>query len=320
MDELLVKYLLGETTAAEEQSVLEWIAANEDNKRHFLHFKTIWEESRALSVKSQLDADQAWERFKAIRAAGSGGNVIPFVPARSKGRMRVARMAAAVAVLVTGSFAAYFFLNKPGNVVLASADKVLTDTLPDGSVITLNKNSTLAYSNDFNKTNRKVTLTGEAFFHVTPDKQKPFEITVDEVQVKVVGTSFNVKNTAEETEVIVETGIVKVDLQRQSASVLPEQKAVVRKKEQALEVKSNHDDLYNYYRTRKFICRNTPLSELAMALNSAYDVNIVIPEKRIGDLRLTTIFKDMSLNEILNVVTLTFNLNIEQKNGEIILK
>lgn len=320
MDELLVKYLLGETTAAEEQSVLEWIAAHEDNKRHFLHFKTIWEESRALSVKSPVDADQAWERFKAIRAAGSGGNVISFEPARSKGRMRVTRMAAAVAVLVIGSFAAYFFLNKRGDIVLASADKVLTDTLPDGSVITLNKNSTLAYSNDFNKTNRKVTLTGEAFFHVTPDKQKPFEITVDEVQVKVVGTSFNVKNTAEETEVIVETGIVKVGLQRQSASVLPEQKAVVRKKEQALEVKSNHDDLYNYYRTRKFICRNTPLSELAMALNSAYDVNIVIPEKRIGDLRLTTIFKDMSLNEILNVVTLTFNLNIEQKNGKIILK
>ena len=55
-----------------------------------------------------------------------------------------------------------------------------------------------------------VSLKGEAFFNVTPNKKKPFIISVNDVQITVVGTSFNVKTINGNTEVVVETGIVKV--------------------------------------------------------------------------------------------------------------
>lgn len=328
----MVKYLLGEASAEEERLVLEWIEAREDHKRYYDHFKMIWEQSRVLAATSTVDEDLAWSRFKAKRdgIAGEGNNLsgygsnneetntVVFMPARKR---RWTSIAAAVALLIAGSLAGYYFVAvNQRDVVLASADKVLVDTLPDGSVITLNKNSTLAYAKDFNTKTRIVKLTGEAFFNVAPNKQKPFEISVDEVKVKVVGTSFNIKNGSEQTEVIVETGIVSVGVSDKAVKVLPQQKVVVHKKQKALDVQKTQDDLYNYYRTKEFVCYKTPLYKLAEALNSAYDVKIVIPEQRVRNLTLSTTYKNISLNEILNLVTKQFNLSIEQKNGEIILK
>ena len=320
MDELLVKYLLGETSAAEEHSVLQWINAHPDNKRYFDHFKLIWTESKNLEQKSTVDENKAWERFKqnvTQQQAIVEDNVIAFEPRR---KSNLYKIAAAIALLVIGSFAVYFFNYNNGDIVLASADKVLIDTLPDGSIITLNKNSTLAYAKNFNTKTRKVKLTGEAFFNVTPNKEKPFEITVDEVKVHVVGTSFNIKSTAEETEVIVETGIVKVGVENNTVKLLPKQKVLVRKNNAELKVQSNLDDLYNYYHTKKFICNNTPLYQLTDALSNAYNTKIIISGEASRNLRLTTTFKEMNLNDILKVITETFNLKIEQKNGEIILK
>jgi transmembrane sensor len=118
-----------------------------------------------------VDENQAWERFKQSLAqqptAAVAENVIAFEPKRKNNFMRIA---AAVALVVIGGFTAYYFalFNKSETITLASANKVLIDTLPDGSIITLNKNSTLAYSKDFNTKTRNVTLSGEAFFNVAP--------------------------------------------------------------------------------------------------------------------------------------------------------
>jgi transmembrane sensor len=323
MDELLVKYLLGEASPAEEKLVLEWVNAHADNKRYFDHFKLIWAESKQLEQKSTVDENQAWERFKQSLAqqptAAVAENVIAFEPKRKNNFMRIA---AAVALVVIGGFTAYYFalFNKSETITLASANKVLIDTLPDGSIITLNKNSTLAYSKDFNTKTRNVTLSGEAFFNVAPNKQKPFEITVDEVKVHVVGTSFNIKSTAAATEVIVETGIVKVGVAKKAVKLLPKQKILIRKNNPDLNVQNSVDDLYNYYRTQKFVCNNTPLYELAAALSTAYNTKITITGESARNLRLTTTFEGSSLNDILKVISETFNLKIEQANGEIILR
>lgn len=322
MDELLVKYLLGEATAAEEQSVLAWINAHKDNQRYFDHFKMIWEQSRSLAASS-VNTDQAWERFKARRYDAEQGNetapaVLAFQPSKKTAWLKLAGIAASL--VVAGTLTYYFTIGSRNEIILASADKVLVDTLPDGSIVTLNKNSTLAYAKDFNKATRRVKLTGEAFFNVAPNKQKPFDIKVDEVKVHVVGTSFNVKNNEEATEVVVETGIVSVAVVNKAVKVLPKQKVVVRKKDRALEVQRNQDDLYNYYRTKEFVCNNTPLYQLAEALGNAYNVKIIIPEERVRNLRWNTTLKEMPLNDILKLITQQFNLSIEQKNGEIILK
>ena len=96
--------------------------------------------------------------------------------------------------------------------------------MPDGSVITVNKNSTLSYPSEFKGKTREVALNGEAFFKVTPNKEKPFIIHVNDVTVRVVGTSFNIRSEKGKTEVIVETGIVQVTKNKRTVSLLPKRK------------------------------------------------------------------------------------------------
>jgi transmembrane sensor len=320
MDELLVKYILGETTAAETETVLQWINASAENKRYFEHFKFIWEESKKLEQKSTVDENLAWENFKrkvTQEQAAPKLNVIAFEP---KPRSNFMKVAAGLAIFILGSLSVYYFGFQNNEITLASGDRVLIDTLPDGSVITLNKNATLAYSKDFNTKTRDVKLTGEAFFDVAPNKQKPFNISVNDVNVHVVGTSFNIKSNAEQTEVIVETGIVDVGVAKSKVKLLPNQKVLVRKNDKELKVQNNIDDLYNYYRTKEFVCINTPLYQLADALSNAYNTKIIVVGDTTRNLPLNTTFKEMQLSDILKVVAETFNLTVEQRNGEIILK
>src|SRR5471030_2283889 len=62
--ELLVKYITGETSTAENLQVEKWIEADAENKRYYEHFKLIWNESLKLANDNDVDEDKAWERFR----------------------------------------------------------------------------------------------------------------------------------------------------------------------------------------------------------------------------------------------------------------
>ena len=97
----------------------------------------------------------------------------------------------------------------------------MNDTLPDGSFVTLNKNSSIHYPKKFPGRKRNIELKGEAFFTVTPDKEKPFVISVNDVTVTVVGTSFNIKSVSGKTQVVVESGIVQVTKNNKTIELKP---------------------------------------------------------------------------------------------------
>lgn len=82
-------------------------------------------------------------------------------------------------------------------------------TLPDGSAVTLNANSTLMWNKRVKK-ERRVILQGEAFFDIVHDPDRPFIVEVEDMDIKVLGTSFNVKNRGQNREVILERGKVEI--------------------------------------------------------------------------------------------------------------
>jgi len=220
--------------------------------------------------------------------------------------------------MITGLFF-FRFPIRSNEVVIASQNQVLTDTLPDASVVTLNKNSSLAFPKTFNQKGRNVQLKGEAFFHVAANTEKPFIIKTGSVSIKVVGTSFNVKQMKQRTEIIVETGVVRVTKNTHTVRLLPHQKAIVFRDKDKPVVEQTRDKLYNYYRTKAFVCDGTPLWRLVDALNEAYGSNIIIANDRIRNLPLTTTFKNRSLSDILTILTQTLNIQASQNNGQIIL-
>jgi ferric-dicitrate binding protein FerR (iron transport regulator) len=136
--------------------------------------------------------------------------------------------------------------------------------------------------------------------------------------VKVIGTSFNIRTRNGTTEVIVETGIVEVIRKNNVLELRPKEKAVVQKDSTMFKI-AETDKLYNYYRTKEFVCDNTPLWKLVAVLNEAYNANIIIQKDALRSLPLTTTFNNESLDRILEIIHATFDITITRQNNQIIL-
>ncbi len=214
--------MLGEASEQEQQEVLAWIADDETHARYFDDFKLIWDRSKQVEAESTANADAASERFKQRLAAQPRRRATLFLMPSAP----MLRIAAVFLLLVGGGWLFHRYASQPKLEMIAvnTTTQPLTDTLPDGSVITLNKLSSLTYPNRFDGNTRTVQLNGEAFFNVTPNKDKPFIVDVNGVIIRVVGTSFNVKSTAGKTEVIVETGRVEVSKQQFTVMLTPHEK------------------------------------------------------------------------------------------------
>lgn len=321
IDDVLVKYLLGEATPEEGALVHEWTNSSEANKKYFDHFRLIWDESKKLEANSSVDENAAWQRFTQ-RIADDEQTPAQIPVHRRTIPLGMSWMKiAAMLVMLIGCGAIYYFTAGPGSTITTEAgDHTIVANLPDGSTVTLNRNSAVTYPKTFRGNTRHVTLKGEGFFNVTPDKNKPFIIDADNSNIKVVGTSFNVKSNSEKTEVIVETGIVEVAKKQFGIRVLPHEKAIVSRTEDKPVKTANEDELYNYYRTKKFVCNGITLKRLVEILNEAYDTHIAIDNPTIAETKINTTFDEGSLNEILEVIKATYGLKMEQNGSVIILK
>lgn len=312
--ELLVKYLLDEASPEEKAEVEQWLSGGEDRQKQLEGMRVILQQS---AVKlPEADEELAWQRFKK-RIAESR------IPVKKKTPLLTPLRMAAVIILLAGIALWIFFaqVDRPApTLAVSSYNKVVTDTLPDGSMVTLNKNSTLSYKEKLEGDVRSVALKGEAFFDVRPDKAKPFIIQVNDVTVKVVGTSFNIRSEGDRTEVIVETGIVQVTRAGKTIELKAKQKLSLGPQDTALVKEEVKDGLHNYYHSREFVCDNTPLWKLVEVLNEAYGVRIEIGRSSLKNLPLTATFNNESLDNILDIISATFDIKVERRGDRIVLR
>lgn len=329
-DELLVKFLLKEASPEEEQAVATWLAKDRANEKKMEHFKLIWESSRKLALQNPIDADLAWERFQVLREQqeklqkDSHPASISLVPKKktSGGWLRIA---ASITISMGVLLGIYWYLIAPKHpyfhtIEIVSTDEPLSETLPDGTKITLNKHSKIAYTEKLFGKRRAVNMSGEVFFDVTRIPAIPFEINVKDVAIKVLGTSFNIKSNAKGTEVIVETGAVQVSRNDIVIKLKPDEKAIARAEEQGLEQKKQTDRLYDYYRSKVFKLDGTPLWRFVEVLNDVYQAQIVIENTAIANLPLNTAFENESLTAILNTICKTLQLRTEKRGNIITIK
>lgn len=234
---------------------------------------------------------------------------------------------AAAAVLVIGvAMISYVIIKgqRPEELTLVAQQSVVKDTLPDGTMVTLNKHSLVTYPAAFKGNKRVVNMKGEVFFNVTPDKKKPFIIQANDVEIAVVGTSFNVKSENGSTEVIVETGIVRVTKDGKTIELKAGEKTLVAGGVVTPEKEKVTDKLYKHYRTRQFVCDYTPLGKLAEVLNATYDTTIVIENSTVRNLRINATFNEEPLARIVDLIRQTqlgtYDIKIEQSGNTYILK
>ena len=184
--------------------------------------------------------------------------------------------------------------------------------LPDGTRVFLNSGSVIRYDNSFGKKYRKLELSGEAYFEVTHNEKLPFIINTADVEVKVIGTKFDViAYPGDETvETIVTEGKVSVtELHNQSSLMLSaNQKATFNKDTRLLMLNYVNPDLYISWKNDLLTFDNENFANVIKKLERWYDVKIHVEGTDSIRDRFTMTIKSESLREVLDLISLTTNI------------
>jgi transmembrane sensor len=328
--ELLAKTIYGENPEITKEEDIS--AVNE-------LFMSKEESDQLQHVKKQVDLyfdlkkypeDQAWEKVKfRIHSQNTSGNTI----IRKFISNPIYRFAAAILISAVLLISGYeVFYNQSASEVMmevTATDQVLnTFTLPDGTLVSLNSDTKVFYPKKFGRKTREITIEGEAFFEVKPNKNKPFVIHAGEAQIKVLGTSFNVSAYPETklVEVIVQTGRVQVLSQMTEAKqtdeliLTPGDKGTLVYAGNLLQKTTNQDPNFLAWKTRNLSFKATSLREVIGNLEKVYKVNIRLADPKLNELLLTAQFNNYPLDFILKVIETTFKIEVQEINGQYFLK
>jgi transmembrane sensor len=201
-NDLLGKYLNGDATTNEILLAEEWISASDTNRDYFAQLKITVEANNNIAHN-----EAAWLRLQNQISKNHSGRLDK--PER-KFKTRWVQLVASIALLCLIGYIIRVGLYSDPNINLNSDANVLTETLPDGTVVTLNAHSKLSYPAQFVGNNRVVSLIGEAFFKIATDDASPFVINLKGVTLNTTGCSALVKSRGGQTEITVEKGTVKV--------------------------------------------------------------------------------------------------------------
>jgi transmembrane sensor len=332
-EELLAKFLSDEVSDVEKAEVESWIGRSAENEAVFQSDRDIMQKARLYYHTRKFDPDAAWKKVEGEinQSAGTDkGNHTPRIVILRRRFLRVAAILFLAVMLGSVGFYLGFRQQKTAvfTEVISNEQQVLHGvTLPDGTVVTLNSNSKLRYPKQFKGKLRKVTIEGEAFFEVKPDASKPFVITAGNAQIKVLGTSFNVcaRPGDKTVEVTVETGKVQVgcrELAQQPCNNLiltPGEKGVLFTSDNALKKSLNENPNVMAWKTHDLVFNKTRLSEVIDDLEKVYHTDIQLSDPSLNNLVLTSHFNNQSIDFILEVIRLTFNLELSAQNGQYFL-
>ena len=149
-------------------------------------------------------------------------------------------------------------------------------TLSDGTMIYLNSESTLSFPVKFQGKERKVYLTGEAYFKVAKNTEHPFVVTAGELEVLVTGTTFGVRAYKDEKDIqtTLESGQVTVRVEGKSVKLVPNKQVLFNKSTMGLEVRDVDVDLYLAWADGRLVYDNCPLEKILTDLGRWYNIDV----------------------------------------------
>lgn len=320
---LIAKYLAGEADAADLVLLNEWRKLSSENEVEFSQMEKLYNNSSSLRNVIPVDTDAAWMKLKnTISIQPEQGKIISIKPATS--RINFIRIAASI-LIVAGLGMLAFFLTLPSEDKFAeikSENVIRKEKLPDGSTVTLNKNTTLAYSTDHFSRKRIVKLKGEAFFDVVHDEKNPFLIEAADLKIEDVGTSFNVqaKENTGIAIISVVSGEVKITtLTGQVFNLVAGEEATYNVKTKIVSKKESVEENISAYADRVFVFENAELKTVVDVLNDVYDSQLTIENHKLDSCRITVTFDNEAIDDIATVIAETLGLEIKKSNEQIIL-
>ena len=174
----------------------------------------------------------------------------------------------------------------------------------DGSKVHLNSGSRIRYPKKFGLSERKVYLEGEAWFEIAKNKNRPFIVDLSHMDIKVLGTTFDVKAYPEEDAIFIALESGSIELKSKSSQpyqLRPGEKAVYDKASGRCEVVRSHDvKLYSAWRRNVLVFKNAPLSEVIKTVARTYNVSFEVKDSTALKYTYTITTDSTNLTAILN--------------------
>lgn len=322
--ELITKFLAGEASAEEVAKIMLWRNASESNSHDFAEMETLWKQAGRVMPheKAAVDVEKGWQKLNARIKAEEGHKATNMPKAKTKPLYHYFARVAAVLVVGIGLYWLYDYSTKSsGNVVLATADQVLNDTLPDGSTVSLNAYSQLTYEQSFGNRSRKVSLKGEGFFNVEHDAQKPFIIAANGTTVTVLGTSFYVQayDSLAHITIGVKEGVVRATTHNMEETVKAGETIVIDNSSKELLSVESFDPNTLFWDSETLIFQNERMDRVFETLRTYYNAKIVAENTAVLNCRLTARFYGEDVDQILESISASFNLNTIKEGDQYIV-
>lgn len=344
--EFIYEYLSNPEKADLENHVADWLKTPA-NKTKFNELNDIWQSSKLVYNQELYEPEEAWKELKRSIPLYHRKRTSGFSTATKKTFQKLA-IAASVIIFI---FFIYLLVNTIDStrqrplqyteytVPYSSMSKVI---LPDSSTVWINAGSTLKYNSDFGFKNRDVYLSGEAFFDVTHNSKLPFEVKLQKISFRAIGTSFNIKAYKEDKfiEAIVEKGKIQlkgINQQNQNNKPIyldakqmliinknstPVKKNVNKKQIVTKHTKQNltlpnsskityqivsnvNTKIPTSWKEEEWIIDHERFEDFAVMLQRRYDVKIIFEDESLKDFTFSGIIKNETLEQMLKAIYLT---------------
>ena len=252
----------------------------------------------------EVNTDKAWDQLAQRMATD-----------KSKKQAVWLKIAASIAIIATTAFSVYFFNVDPDQIQVASgAEKVLV-TFPDGSTGFLNAASEFSYPEKFGLS-RDVEFSGEAYFDIKKSK-KPFVINANGVDVKVLGTAFNLVTSENEVHLYVDRGLVAFEKDGEETPVEAGKQAVFDKVTNTVSIKDVPDANIMSWRNGTFKFEDTPFGEVLNELSGYYEVEFKLANKNLKSCRVSASINGRSLEEVLLLLESILDVKTKLKDNTV---
>lgn len=307
-----------------ENTLDNWEKLRQSNAADANHpLDRIWDGSASYGEEFQPDVEAGLQRLKGrMKAEAAPARVVSL-----SSRFGWLSRAAAVAVLAVLAVGLYSYINKDtvGSTwtnVSTAANEIREVILPDGSVVSLNENTQLSYNTDINTAStRSIQLEGEAFFDVKRRPKQPFIIRTQRAEVKVLGTSFNVRALAgsQRTEVEVTSGKVAVrGLESDEETVILEATdAMVVDTEYEVFQDDNSPLNSDAWRTGELHFRASDLASALRVIERTYEVDLRWEHAAIQDCTITGNWSTESFADVLLLLEALTGMKISNLGGDV---
>lgn len=349
---LISRKLAGEASKEEEEELLLYFSLHPEEQYFYEILSNYWQ---AYAAAEKPQEEHFTQLFAIANTPQNNEPSSYFIQKFKKPFLKYTVLSAAILLFAIVGYVVFLKPQKQSslqshNEVFARPGVKTQIILPDGTLIWLNSDSKLIYEHDFKEPTREVQLIGEAFFDVAKDASRPFIVHTSDIDIKVLGTAFNVKSYPQNKiiEATLLRGIIEVTKPHQPNGpkiiLHPHEKLIFQKTLESntafskqkddsisvaapqrtdiavLKIPQNIPDsaltetswLYN-----KLIFEGDTFQELAEKMERWYNVKIIFHNTQVASYRFRGVFENESLEEALEALQLTASFQYKINNHEV---